>query len=73
MAEILYGNPIDYKRFAADTSLPVRFAEEVINLHAGRGSVSTAPPQKAPDAGRLYQLSGKERTPGSQFRSEEGY
>ncbi len=36
MAELLYGDPIPYKKLAIDANLTTQFARELIELHAGR-------------------------------------
>jgi Zn-dependent peptidase ImmA (M78 family)/DNA-binding XRE family transcriptional regulator len=35
MAELLYGSPIDAQRVAADTALPVRLVQDILDVHAG--------------------------------------
>lgn len=71
MAELLYGDPIDYRRFAGDAGFALRFAEEIIDLHAGRGDAPTTQAHKAPDAGRLYHLPGGKKGSGLHLYSEE--
>jgi Zn-dependent peptidase ImmA (M78 family)/DNA-binding XRE family transcriptional regulator len=41
MAELVYGNPIDYDRMAADTRLSVRFLRQVVELYAESPKVET--------------------------------
>lgn len=39
MAELMYGKPIDYARLAADASISIPFARQVIEVYASRGEV----------------------------------
>lgn len=59
MAEIKYGDPVDYKRLGADTNLAPEFVREVIEAHAARADSVAVPkpitPQK-PSAKRLVLL-----------------
>ncbi len=42
MAEVAYGIPIDHKKLATDSSLPVRLVQAILEAHAGR-SVTPRP------------------------------
>ena len=43
MAEIIYGDPIDYERFASDTALTVRFLKRLIEAYADKTLPSESP------------------------------
>ena len=43
MAELIYGDPIDYERFASDTALTVRFLKRLIEAYADKTLPSASP------------------------------
>ncbi|MBA3474909.1 MAG: XRE family transcriptional regulator [Rubrobacter sp.] len=53
MAELLYGNPIDYKRLAADVGFTTQFAKEIMALHADRKNMPSVAKQQTADSGKL--------------------
>jgi hypothetical protein len=53
MAEILHGNPIDFKAFATDLDFTTRFAREVLELHAERAEI---PSKRRPQGSKLDNL-----------------
>ncbi len=57
MAELLYDDPIDYKKLAEDVNLTEQFVKEVLEAHAGKGTSSTKRMQ--PERGQLLQLNGR--------------
>lgn len=57
MAELLYGNPIDFKKLAEDVNLTEQFVKDVLDAHASKGA---SPAQSArPERGRLLRLNGR--------------
>lgn len=59
MAEIKYGNPVDYQRLGEDADLTPEFVQKVIEAHAERAnSVAIAKPstEQKPSANRLVLL-----------------
>jgi Zn-dependent peptidase ImmA (M78 family)/DNA-binding XRE family transcriptional regulator len=56
MAELLYGDPIRYKQFAAEASITTQFANELIELHAARKKRSTERAQQASEADNLLSF-----------------
>ena len=46
VAELIYGNPINYQRLAADAKMNESFVREIIDLHAGRPHKVSDPLQR---------------------------
>lgn len=61
MAELLYGNPIDYKRLASDTNLTEQFVKEIIEAHADRNELSSRVEHEAPRSATVLEISHKRR------------
>lgn len=61
MAELLYGVPVDTKRLAADTSLPISLVSDLVASHAG---VNDMPRKTAPDDRNLIRFRLREEHPG---------
>lgn len=50
MAEIIYGTPINYERFASDTALSVRFLKRLMEAYADKALPSEARKDDSPEA-----------------------
>ncbi len=59
MAELLYGNPIDYKRLASDTNLTEQFVKEIIEAHADRNEMFAGGEREAPQPATVFEISRK--------------
>lgn len=56
MAEMLYGNPPDYVRLAADVKMSSSLVKQIIELHAGATATPPTEGTRPPTAGRLLAL-----------------
>ena len=59
MAELLYGNPIDYKRLASDTNLTEQFVKEIVEAHADRNEILSGVEREAPRPATVFEISRK--------------
>ncbi len=62
MAELLYGNPIDYRRLASDVNLTPQFVQEILELHADRAGARSSREQRAPEFDNLVAFPNKSKT-----------
>lgn len=53
MAELLYGSPIDVRKLAEDSALPVRLAQAILDAHAG---LDDLPRRSSPDRTNVVQF-----------------
>ncbi len=57
MAELLYGDPIDFKKLAEDVNLTEQFVKEILEAHASKGT--SAVKRVQPERGQLLRLNGR--------------
>lgn len=60
MAELIYGEPINYRQMAEDTKLTEQFLREIMEAHSGPGGKQSVPKQPRPE-GRVVSLSQRSK------------
>jgi Zn-dependent peptidase ImmA (M78 family) len=63
MAELKYGNPVDYQRFGADVDLEPQFVREVVEAHAERANTVAAQKPSAVQKSSMKRLILLRKTP----------